>query len=144
MFTLGNHLLNLVGRVFLVAIFLLSTVGNKIPNFNAVAGYMSSEGVPAPQFLLAGAIVFLLVGSASILLGFRARFGASLLAVFLILASYYFHDFWTLPADQQQDQMIQFLKNLGLLGAMLIIMSQDVGGWTVDHWLSRRKGKLGA
>jgi len=144
MFTFGNHLLNLVGRVFLVAIFLLSTVGNKIPNFNAVAGYMSSEGVPAPQFLLAGAIVFLLVGSASILLGFRARFGASLLAVFLILASYYFHDFWTLPADQQQDQMIQFLKNLGLLGAMLIIMSQDVGGWTVDHWLSRRKGKLGA
>src|SRR3954451_15876818 len=102
-----------LGRILLCTIFLLSAVGNKIPNFRAVAGYMAKEGVPAPDFLLAGAIVFLIAGSLSIIVGYRARVGAALLLVFLVLATYFFHDFWTLGDPQaRQEQMIQFLKNL--------------------------------
>ena len=59
---------------------------------------MAAEGVPAPQFMLAGAIVFLIAGSLSVILGYKARIGAALLLVFLVLATYYFHDFWNARA----------------------------------------------
>ena len=114
-------ILAVLGRVLLCTIFFTAAVGNKIPNFQAVAGYMAKEGVPAPQVMLAGAIVFLIVGSISIVLGYKARIGAFLLLVFLALATYFFHDFWTLSDPQaRQEQMIQFMKNLGLMGAMLL------------------------
>jgi putative oxidoreductase len=48
--------LTVIGRVLLATIFLMSAVGNKIPNFSAVAKVMESVGVPAPQLLLVGAI----------------------------------------------------------------------------------------
>jgi putative oxidoreductase len=86
----------LLGRILLGTIFLLSALGNKIPHFQAVAGSMAKEGVPAPQVMLAGAIIFLIAGSVSVILGYQARIGAALLLVFLVLATYYFHDFWTL------------------------------------------------
>jgi putative oxidoreductase len=122
-----------LGRILLCTIFLLSAVGNKIPNFQAVAGIMAKEGVPAPQVMLAGAIAFLIAGSLSVILGYKARIGAALLLVFLVLATYYFHDFWTLSDPQaQQEQMIQFLKNLGLMGAMLLVIANGTGPMSLD------------
>src|SRR5262245_20156792 len=109
-------LLTVLGRVLLCTIFLLAAVGNKIPHFSEVAKVMESVGVPAPQLLLAGAIVFLVVGSLSVIAGFRARIGAALLLTFLVLASYFFHAFWKLEGPAQQEQMIQFMKNLSMMG----------------------------
>ena len=131
---LFSSVLNVVGRVFLVAIFLLSAIGNKIPNFEGVSTYMAGAGVPAPKVMLAGAIAFLIVGSLSILIGYKARFGALLLFVFLALASYFFHNFWAIadPAAAQAQQ-IQFLKNLSLMGAMLVIMANGVGVASIDN-----------
>ena len=122
-----------LGRILLCTIFLLSAVGNKIPNFQAVAGYMAKEGVPAPQVMLAGAIAFLIAGSLSVILGYKARIGAALLLVFLVLATYYFHDFWTLSDPQAvQEQTIQFMKNLGLMGAMLLVIANGTGPMSLD------------
>src|SRR5687768_11218637 len=101
-----------LGRVLLGTIFLMSAVGNKIPHFGDVAKFMESVGIPAPQLLLVGAIVFLIVGSLSVILGFKARVGAGLLLTFLVLATYYFHAFWNLEGQAQQEQMIHFMKNL--------------------------------
>lgn len=140
---MNNQLIGLTsvaGRVLLVGIFFMSAVGNKIPNFGGVAGYMASEGVPAPQVLLAGAIAFLIVGSASIVLGYKARFGAALLLVFLMAATYFFHDFWKFddPAERQ-NQTIQFMKNASLMGAMLFIIANGAGAWSFDN----RRGVVG-
>jgi len=121
-----------VGRILLCTIFLLSAVGNKIPNFSAVAGVMAKEGVPAPQFMLVGAIAFLIAGSLSIIMGYKARFGAGLLLVFLVLATYFFHDFWNFTGQEQQEQMIQFMKNLGLMGAMLMVIANGPGPLSFD------------
>jgi putative oxidoreductase len=126
-------ILAVLGRVMLCTIFLLSAVGNKIPNFNAVAGSMASEGVPAPQIMLVGAIVFLIAGSLSVVLGYKARIGAALLLIFLALATYYYHDFWTVTDPKaRQEQMIQFMKNLGLMGAMLLIIANGTGPMSLD------------
>lgn len=129
-------LFSLAGRIMLSAIFLMSALANKIPKFNSVVEYMKAEGVPVPQILLAGAIVFLIVGSFSLIVGYKARFGAFLLFVFLILATYWFHDFWTFEdAEAKQQQMISFLKNLALMGAMLFVMANGAGAWSVDACL---------
>jgi putative oxidoreductase len=57
-----------------------------------------------------------------------------------VLATYYFHDFWTLSDPQaRQEQTIQFMKNLGLMGAMLLIIANGTGPMSVDG----RKAVLG-
>jgi putative oxidoreductase len=129
--------LSVAGRVLLSGIFLMSAVGNKIPNFSQVADVMGSVGMPAPRLMLVGAIVFLIVGSASLVLGLWARLGAGLLFVFLVLATYYFHGFWRLEGQEAEMQMIQFMKNASLMGAMLFIMANGAGRMSLDS-LRRR------
>lgn len=120
------------GRVLLCVIFLMAAVGNKIPHFSEVAQLMASKGIPAPKLMLAGAIVFLLAGSLSVITGYRARIGASLLLVFLVLATYYFHNFWAIAeAQARQEQMIQFMKNLSMMGAMLFIIGNGPGSMSI-------------
>lgn len=125
-------LLSLLGRIMIATIFIMSAVGSKIPKFNDVAGAMAAEGVPQPKILLAGATAFLIVGGLSIVFGYRTRLGAFLLLVFLAAATYYFHDFWQSPADKQQAEMIQFMKNLSLMGTMVFLMANGGGPWSLD------------
>ena len=130
--------LAVLGRLLLCTIFFMAAVANKIPHFNDVARIMESAGVPAPQLLLVGAIGFLLVGSVSVIVGYKARLGAALLFTFLLLASYYFHAFWKLEGQAQQEQMIQFMKNLSMMGAMLFLMANGSGPMSLDSWLTKR------
>ena len=130
--------ISLASRVLIALIYLLSAVGNKIPNFSSVAEYMASENVPFPQLMLVGGIVFLITGSLSIITGFRARWGAVLLLVFLILATYFFHDFWNFEGQEAQQQMIQFMKNLSLMGSMLFILANGPGAWSLGRRAATR------
>ena len=121
-------ILAVTGRVLLCIIFLMAAVGSKIPHFSEVAQLMDSKGIPKPKLMLAGAIVFLLAGSLSVMTGYRARIGASLLLVFLVLATYYFHNFWAIAdAKAQQEQLMHFMKNLSIVGAMLFIIANGPG-----------------
>jgi len=125
--------LSVAGRVALATIFILSAVGNKIPNFDAVSKVMAAKGIPAPTLMLVGAIVFLIAGGLSVVVGYKARIGAFLLLVFLVLASYYFHDFWRLTDPKEaQEQTIQFMKNLSMMGAMIFIIANGSGAWSLD------------
>jgi len=137
-------LVSLLGRLLIVPIFLLSAVGNKIPRFNAVAESMAEQGVPEPKIMLGGAIVFLILGSLSIALGYRARVGAVLLLVFLGAATYYFHDFWTMPAEAQQAELIAFMKNMSLMGAMLFIIGNGAGPMSLDSRNAARRAAAAA
>jgi len=95
-------------------------------------------GIPAHKYLLCGAIVFLILGGLSVAAGLKARLGACMLLLFLIGATYYFHDFWNAEADQQPAEMIQFLKNLALGGTMLFIIANGAGPGSLDY---RKKSK---
>src|SRR5579884_2807157 len=128
--------LTVLGRLMLSAIFLLAAVGNDIPNFEKTTGMMAGAGVPAPSLLLAGAVVFLIAGSVSVILGCRARVGAALLLVFLILATYYFHPFWRLEGQERQAQMLHFMTNLSMAGAMVLLIANGSGPMSLDAWLA--------
>jgi putative oxidoreductase len=138
MFDVLYGLFTVLGRIMIAAIFLMSAVGNKIPHFDAVASRMGAVGIPQPQVMLAGAILFLLAGSLSIMFGYKARIGAALLLVFLILATYYFHDFWKYQGDRQQEQLVQFLKNVSLMGTMMLIITNGSGAMSLDKKGSSR------
>jgi len=123
----------LIGRIFLVLIFLQSGIG-KIENFGGMAQYMASYGMPYTNFFLVGAIFFELVGSATVILGYFARFGALLLLIFLIPTTLIFHSNF---ADQVQ--MIMFMKNVSMLGGCLIVLASGAGRFSLDSLLRSKK-----
>jgi putative oxidoreductase len=126
-------LLSLIGRVLLCAIFLMSAVGQDIPKYNAITKDMANHGIPYPQYALGGAIAFLILGSFLVIVGLWARLGAFLLLVFLILASVFYHNFWDMTTfDEWQNQMIHFMKNLSMVGGMLVLIGIGPGPWSLD------------
>jgi putative oxidoreductase len=128
----GNRFVPLLGRILLALIFLISGLG-KIFDWQGTAGYMASKGMPLIPFFLLGAIVLELAGGLAVLLGFKARIGALLLIVFLIPATLIFHNFWTLTGMERQIQMIMFLKNLAIMGGLLLVVGLGPGPLSLDE-----------
>ena len=62
-------------------------------------------------------------GGLMLLTGYKARYAALVIAVWLVPVTLVFHNFWAVPAAQQQDQMINFLKNLAIIGGLLVTAS---------------------
>jgi len=122
----------LVGRILLGLIFLLSGLG-KIGGFAGTAGWMTSKGLPMAEVLLAITIVIEVGASVMIISGFKARLGAAALFLWMIPVTFVFHNFWSMPAAEQQIQMIMFMKNLGLMGGMLYIMAFGSGPMSLDR-----------
>lgn len=120
----------LVGRIFIALIFLISGIG-KISGFAGTAGWMTSKGLPMAEVLLVLTIVVEIGGAAMIILGWKARLGAAALFLWMIPVTFVFHNFWAVPADQMQLQQIMFLKNVGLMGAMLYIMAFGSGKFSL-------------
>lgn len=129
-----------VGRILLGLIFLASGAG-KAATFNKtvdqVKGTMTSAGIPenAVAPLIVAAIVFEIVGAVSIILGLFTRLGAVLLIIFLLIVSPIFHNFWKLEPNtpQYQDQMANFMKNVAILGGMLILLARGPGLCSIDN-----------
>lgn len=124
----------LVARAFLATIFLYSAFG-KITGFSGTQQYMAASGIPQALtgLLLVGAIILELFGGLSVLLGYKARWGAIALILFLIPATLIFHTNFAQPM-----QLIQFMKNLGLLGGLLMVYAFGSGPLSVDEQLASK------
>jgi putative oxidoreductase len=122
----------LIGRTLLVVIFVFSGI-NKITGPDDTLGYMTARGMPAPQFFLVGAILLEIAGSLSVILGYKARLGAAALIVFTVPTLFIFHDFWTYPPDQAQMQFIMFMKNLSMIGGLLLVVAFGPGPMSLDN-----------
>jgi putative oxidoreductase len=114
-----------VGRTLLALIFIVSGFG-KITAYAGTQGYMESMGVPG--VLLPLVIVLELAGGLAIILGWRTRIVAFLLAGFTLLSALIFH---SNLGDQMQ--MIQFLKNLAIAGAFLMLVAAGPGPLALDN-----------
>lgn len=113
----------LVARALLGLIFVMSGF-SKITGFESTQQYMASHGIPFTAVALVGAIAIEILGGLSIILGLWARAGAAALILFLIPATLIFHtDF------SQQTQMIMFLKNLSIMGGLLLVMAFGSGAY---------------
>jgi putative oxidoreductase len=128
----------LLGRIALGAIFIISALG-KIAGWRGTVGYAGSKGVP--EFLLVVATALELLGGISVVLGLRARWGAVALLVFLVPVTLVFHNFWAVPPEQQQMQMVNFLKNLAIAGGALIVLGRGAGAFSIDERGGRAAGE---
>lgn len=122
------------GVVFLVArvLFggLLAFQGlNHFQNADAMSGYAQSKGVPAARasVLLSGGM--LIFGGLGIVLGAFPAIAAGAIVVFLLVTTPMMHDFWAVPEDQQQAEMINFIKNVELLAASLVFLALSSDSW---------------
>jgi len=113
-----------VGRAFLGALFLVSGLF-KIVGFAGVAGWMTSSGLPAAELLLVLTIAIEVIGGLLLVIGWQARRAALVLALFLVPVTVVFHGFWNADAAHFNEQLTAFLKNLAILGGMLLVAERS-------------------
>jgi putative oxidoreductase len=126
----------LLARLCVAPLFLYSGTG-KVFAFAETAArlYGGAEGLG--KFLVAGAIAAELGCGVALLLGLFARKAAFVLILFTIAATLMFHNFWAAPEAQVTAQVINFLKNAGLVGALALIATIGAGSISVDAILSK-------
>lgn len=123
--------LSLIGRLLMAWMFLPAGIG-KITGFAGTVAYSASAGLPMPEVGTAIALVIEVVGGLALILGFGTRWAALALGLFTLVASFYFHNFWALPADQQMIPSLLFYKNMAIVGGLLTLAAWGAGGWSLD------------
>jgi putative oxidoreductase len=127
----ANPALPLVGRILLAAIFLV--VGTrKVLAFAGTVGYMAKLGFPAPEVMTVLAITIELGGAILLIIGWRTRWVAWLLALFVLIAAFAAHRFWEFDASQYNNQLNHFLKNIAIIGGLLFVTAFGPGPSSVD------------
>jgi putative oxidoreductase len=122
----------LAGRVLLAAMFVISGFG-KITGFDGTVGYIASKGLPVPELLAIGAILIEFGGGLAIIAGWKTRWAALAFAVFLLVITPIFHNFWAVPEAQAAMQKINFMKNVSILGGFLLLFAFGPGRYSVDR-----------
>jgi len=125
-----------IGRLLFSAVFLMAVPGH----FTAAEiQQAANHGLPFANVLVPLSGLVALFGALSVLLGYHARFGAGLLALFLIPVTLVMHAFWGVADPMQaQLQQIMFMKNVALLGTTLILMHMGAGPISFDERARRR------
>ena len=117
------EILLLIGRIIFGGYFIMAGY-NHLANIQAMSGYAKFKGVPAPSLAVGGTGVMLILGGASVVLGVLPVVGLVLLILFLVPTSLMMHNYWAIEdPDQRMGERVNFLKNLGLTGAALALMS---------------------
>ena len=119
-----HKLADLTGRVLISAMFLQSGLA-KIGGYAGTQVYMEAMGVPG--MLLPLVIALEVLGAVAIIVGYRTRIAAILLAGFTLLAGVLFH--WA-PSDQVQGLL--FMKNVAITGGFLFLAARGAGAWSLD------------
>ena len=124
-----NKFIDLASRVLLAQIFLLAGI-SKISGYGATQGYMAAMGVPGA--LLPLVILTEVGGGLALVLGFKTRLVAFLLAGFSVVSALIFHANF---ADQMQ--MINFMKNLAMAGGLLLLVRHGADELSLDAKLAK-------
>jgi putative oxidoreductase len=123
--------LALVGRLVLAWFFIPAGWG-KIAGFAGTVAYATSAGLPLPQVGVAIGLAIELLGGLMLLVGFRTRWAALALALFTVLAAFFFHNYWALPEAQQMMQQLNFTKNLAISAGLLAFAAFGAGRFSID------------
>jgi putative oxidoreductase len=121
----------LIARVLLALMFALAGFG-KLTGLEGTAGYIASKGLPMPMVLAAATGVLELVAGVMLIVGWQARWAALALAIFTVVASVLFHNYWAMPAEQQMMQQLMFMKNLAVTGGLLAVFAFGAGTLSLD------------
>ena len=122
--------LPLSARICLCLIFLKAGISH-ILGYSGTVEMMANKGLPIPGVLLIFTIVFQLLGGLSLLLGYKVNIGSTLLIIFLIPATLAFHN----PISDING----FLKNIGLIGGLLMVINAGAGALSIDSMTTKKQ-----
>ena len=121
-----------IGRVLLVILFLPAGLG-KITDYAGTVGYINSVELPFANLAAVAALLFEIFGSLCLLVGYQTRAASMVLAVFTLIATFFFHNYWAAPSDQAFVAQLLFFKNIALVGGLLILAAHGGGEWSLDE-----------
>jgi putative oxidoreductase len=126
-----DRVLPLIGRLLISIVFLLSGI-MKLMSWSMVASMMVSKGFPIATVMLVGAVIVEILGGLCLLLGFKARIAAFILFLYLIPTTLAFHNFWAMQGPMRMDNQGHFLKNVAIMGGLLMVTAYGAGKLSID------------
>ena len=127
----GGDLLALVGRILMAYLFIPAGFG-KLMGFAGTVGYISSVGMPMPAVAAVIAIIVELGCGIALLVGYKTRLAAIVLAVFTLVASFFFHAYWAAPEAMKMVATLLFNKNIAVVGGLLALAAFGPGRLSID------------
>jgi putative oxidoreductase len=132
-----SDITTLAGRILISVIFLISGFF-KVGGYAQMVGYATALHLPMPGVLIAAAAAVELACGLAILAGFRTRIAAWLVFLYLIPVTFIFHNFWAVQGQEQQMQLVNFLKNAAIMGGLLILSVNGAGAYSADRALAKK------
>jgi len=130
--TQSRDLAALVGRVLLAFMFVYSGFG-KVTGFEGTVASIAGKGLPLPQVGAAIAIAVELGAGLMLAVGWKARCAAVAIAVFTLAAAVLFHNFWTMTDQAMRTNQVMFMKNIAIIGGMLMVVAFGPGRYSLDR-----------
>lgn len=122
----------LLGRILIALLFIPAGI-SKITGFSGTVAYIAAQKLPLPQVAAAGAIVVEVLVALALLVGFKARYAALILAAFTLVATFGFHAFWTMDGQAAYMNQLMFFKNLAVVGGLLFVAAYGPGPLSADN-----------
>ena len=127
-----NNVIVLVARIVIAQLLFLTAL-----SASPTTGYLTSLGIPSPALWSTIAIAVEWITAFSLIFGVATRYGALLGTVYVIVATALAHRYWEYPQAQQVAQYTNFLKNLAIIGGLLLLFVYGAGRFSIDRMLSR-------
>lgn len=128
-----KDIIDLIGRILISVIFLYEAY-DALFYYQDNIDSMTSYGVTWNQdLLMVGTILCLVLGGTLLLLGYRPGLGAFLILLYWIPVTFIAHSFWNDPPDQQRIQAILFMKNLAIIGGLMLVYVNGSGRFSVKR-----------
>ena len=128
--------LALIGRCLMAALFVLSGIG-KLTDLPGTAAQLSQHGVPYADTLALVAGIAEIAGAAGLVFGALTRIASIGLVLFMIPTTLIFHAFWNFHGAERMPQQINFMKNLAIIGGLMVIAAFGAGRSSIDHVVRR-------
>lgn len=130
---LAQKYLPLVARTFIAILFIQTGIANMI-EFRDTQQQIAEAGIPLSALVALCVVIFELAGGVSLILGYKAQIGAVLLLLFLVPATLTFHNPIADPT-----QIIDFLKNLAIIGGLLMVTAYGSGPVSLDRPVAKSR-----
>lgn len=129
------HNLNLlIGRILIGLYFLGLGALAKIFNYDFIYRYMLEHEVPFTHIALVLTIIVQFICSIGIIIGWHSKISAFTLALLTLIINYYMHDFWDMSSGIQQEHELQnFVKNMGIVAGLLILSATNPGKYSFKN-----------
>ncbi len=121
----------LVARALMSSVFLVAGI-RKLMIWGPQVAYFTKLGFPAPEFFTVVSIVIEIGAGLALFVGWRTKWAAWVLALFVLVATFMAHRFWEFDASQMANQMNHFLKNMAIIGGLAFVANFGPGRLAVD------------